>query len=422
MGNVAETNIVYEDVQRQYGPGSDFFRASQALTGLTTGLASGNVAQGLSNAAAPYLANQVGSYFDGLVNQAKAKGESTDGIEAARALAHAATGAAIAYMSGNNAASGAVGAVSGELMTKFAAQSLYPDKTLDQLTVAERNQVIAVASLASGLVGGAAGGSFEGAAVSAAAGYNAAVNNDLMLNWSGYPALSKGLAKGVGGKLKDDVNGLWQMAKHPINTLKSIKDLLSSPSAVLALGKDEVNRQLNEINYLIASYSDFDANLTDYQAELLGIRTGRFVTGVVELAAGAGGAVKSVAQLTEKLAAKFAVKETVVVSAESYAASSLQGARLSMQLSAETLAGVRAPTKITNYSTHIIKQMEGRDGGVGVSASALNDAFSHPIKIEYVPSPYGPTFKYTGNNAVVVVNPEGNAVTAWATNSAGVKK
>ena len=316
LGNVAETNIVYEDVQRQYGPGSDFFRASQALTGLATGLASGNVAQGLSNAAAPYLANQVGSYFDGLVNQAKAKGESTDGIEAARALAHAATGAAIAYMSGNNAASGAVGAVSGELMTKFAAQSLYPDKTLDQLTVAERNQVIAVASLASGLVGGAAGGSFEGAAVSAAAGYNAAVNNDLMLNWSGYPALSKGLAKGVGGKLKDDVNGLWQMARHPINTLKSIKDLLSSPSAVLALGKDEVNRQLNEINYLIASYSDFDANLTDYQAELLGIRTGRFVTGVVELAAGAGGAVKSVAQLTEKLAAKFAVRDAINVATE----------------------------------------------------------------------------------------------------------
>lgn len=106
------------------------------------------------------------------------------------------------------------------------------------------------------------------------------------------------------------------MARHPINTLKSIKDLLSSPSAVLALGKDEVNRQLNEINYLIASYSDFDANLTDYQAELLGIRTGRFVTGVVELAAGAGGAVKSVAQLTEKLAAKFAVRDAINVATE----------------------------------------------------------------------------------------------------------
>ena len=317
LGNVAQANIDYEDTQRQYGPGSDFFRASQALTGLATGLASGNVAQGLSNAAAPYLANQVGSYFDGLVNEAKAKGESIDGIEAARALAHAATGAAIAYMSGNNATSGAVGAVSGELMTKFAAQSLYPDKTLDQLTVAERNQVIAVAALASGLVGGAAGGSFEGAAVSAAAGYNAAVNNALLLNpLSGTKALLAGFTQGIGGKLKDDVSGLWQMAKHPINTLKSIKDLLSSPSAVLALGKDEVNRQLNEINYLIASYSDFDANLTDYQAEQLGIRTGHFVTGVAELAAGAGGAVKSVAQLTEKLAAKFAVKETALVSIE----------------------------------------------------------------------------------------------------------
>ena len=67
---------------------------------------------------------------------------------------------------------------------------------------------------------------------------------------------------------------------------------------------------------MIASYSDFDANLTDYQAELLGIRTGRFVTGVVELAAGAGGAVKSVAQLTEKLAAKFAVRDAINVATE----------------------------------------------------------------------------------------------------------
>lgn len=66
--------------------------------------------------------------------------------------------------------------------------------------------------------------------------------------------------------------------------------------------------------------------------------------------------------------------------------------------------------------------MVGRDGGIGVSKSAIGNAWSNPLKIEYVPSKYGPTFRYTGNNAVIVVNQEGKVVTGWAKSSSGTSK
>jgi hypothetical protein len=86
-------------------------------------------------------------------------------------------------------------------------------------------------------------------------------------------------------------------------------------------------------------------------------------------------------------------------------------AKLNMQLAAEQAAGVNAPTQITGYSSHALEQIAGRDGGIGVSQSALNNAWSNPLKIEYVPSKYGPTFRYTGSDAVIVVNTEGKVVT-----------
>jgi filamentous hemagglutinin len=103
-------------------------------------------------------------------------------------------------------------------------------------------------------------------------------------------------------------------------------------------------------------------------------------------------------------------------------ANTVSGARLTMQLSAEQAAGTRTPTAITSYSEHAAAQIAGRDGGIGVSPAAVNDAFANPVSIQYVPSKYGPTFKYTGQNATVVVNAQGNVVTAWGTSSAGVAK
>jgi hypothetical protein len=69
---------------------------------------------------------------------------------------------------------------------------------------------------------------------------------------------------------------------------------------------------------------------------------------------------------------------------------------------------------------HALGQIAGRDAGIGVSQSALEDAFANPNAIQYAPSAYGPTFRFVGNNATVVINAQGNVVTGWATSSAGV--
>ncbi|ANI60978.1 hypothetical protein PGR6_34050 [Pseudomonas sp. GR 6-02] len=107
---------------------------------------------------------------------------------------------------------------------------------------------------------------------------------------------------------------------------------------------------------------------------------------------------------------------------DSGAGSAANAARLKMQLVAEQAAGARAPTQITSYSNHALEQFAGRDGGIGVSPSALSSAWSSPLKIEYVPSKYGPTFRYTGADAVIVVNAEGKVVTGWGKSSSGTGK
>lgn len=74
------------------------------------------------------------------------------------------------------------------------------------------------------------------------------------------------------------------------------------------------------------------------------------------------------------------------------------------------------------HADHALEQFAGRDGGIGVSQSALNSAWSSPLKIEYVPSKYGPTFRYTGTDAVIVINAEGTVVTGWGKSSSGTGK
>jgi filamentous hemagglutinin len=76
-----------------------------------------------------------------------------------------------------------VGGVSGEAMAMLVHQQLYDGKPVSELTQAEKENIRAVATLASGLVGGVAGDGFENAATAASAGYNAAVNNVLDTFW-----------------------------------------------------------------------------------------------------------------------------------------------------------------------------------------------------------------------------------------------
>lgn len=80
-----------------------------------------------------------------------------------------------------------------------------------------------------------------------------------------------------------------------------------------------------------------------------------------------------------------------------------------------------APRNITGYTKHAEEQIAGRDGGVGVRREALEDAFANPTQsVERLVDQQGRvSYRYTGEDATVVVNEQGRVVTGWANNSSG---
>ena len=146
-----------------FGTGGKVQRAISAVTAAVQGLSGGNVAQAISGASAPYLAEKIH--------------ELTENNPETQAMAHAVLGAVTSYASGNSALAGAAGGVSGELMAQLVMKQLYPGKAVGDLSETEKQTVIALGTLAAGLAGGAAGDSTADAVAGAQAGKNAVENN-----------------------------------------------------------------------------------------------------------------------------------------------------------------------------------------------------------------------------------------------------
>jgi len=145
----AEAAALDKDIQAQWGMGSDFQRAAQAVTAALQGLAGGNMGAAISGAAAPYLA--------GIVK------DMTSGSPTANVMAHAVLGAALAQASGGNAAAGAAGGAIAPIAAKLITDALYPGRDVSTLTETEKQTVSALTTLAGGLAGSVAGDTLAGA-------------------------------------------------------------------------------------------------------------------------------------------------------------------------------------------------------------------------------------------------------------------
>ncbi|MGQ6041687.1 VENN motif pre-toxin domain-containing protein [Serratia sp. IR-2025] len=66
-------------------------------------------------------------------------------------------------LNNQSAAAGGLGAGGGELTARYIAGQLFPDKTAEQLSESEKQQVSALSQLAAGLAGGLATGDTAGA-------------------------------------------------------------------------------------------------------------------------------------------------------------------------------------------------------------------------------------------------------------------
>lgn len=152
----------YKTTQAQWGTGSAIQQGIQAATAAIQGLAGGNIAQALSGAAAPYLAEII---------------KKTAPDESSRIIAHAVLGAVVAQASGNSGMAGAAGAATTALIGESLKKSLYGDIPVSQLNEEQKQTLVALGSLAAGLTGGLAGGDSAGSMAGAQAGKNEISNN-----------------------------------------------------------------------------------------------------------------------------------------------------------------------------------------------------------------------------------------------------
>ncbi|HAS1236695.1 hemagglutinin repeat-containing protein [Enterobacter cloacae] len=167
--NALRETGAYKTTTAKYGTGSDLQRGIQAATAALQGLAGSDLKAALAGASAPELAYRIGH------------GMGIDNNTAAKTIAHAILGGAVAALQGNNAAAGAAGAVTGELAAKAIMASLYPGKTAGELDESQKQTISSLATIASGMAGGLAGDSTASAAAGAQAGKSSAENNSLAL-------------------------------------------------------------------------------------------------------------------------------------------------------------------------------------------------------------------------------------------------
>ncbi|WP_269778402.1 hemagglutinin repeat-containing protein [Pectobacterium brasiliense] len=205
----------YKAEMQKYGTGSDFQRAAQAATAAIQALAGGDIQKAIASGASPYLAQLVKD-----VTIPKDESKITASDIAANAMAHAVVGAVVAQLSGQDAAVGAIGASSGELIARAIMADQYPGKTANDLTEEEKQSVSALSTLASGLVSGLASNNTASAASGAQSGRNAVENNYLN---KGRPVAFAEKLKACNGDPSCEQGMRKDMAKESAENIQKLK-------------------------------------------------------------------------------------------------------------------------------------------------------------------------------------------------------
>ena len=156
---------ISQRAQQDYGVGSSFQKASQAVTAVVQAAMGGSVGGALAGAAAPYLAQTVK--------------KMTEDDPKANLMAHAVLGAVLARAGGNSALAGAAGAVVAEKTAQLIKEKLYGDVSNENLTQEQKQTISSLSTLAAGLSGSLVGKDALNAVAAAQVGKNAVENNQL---------------------------------------------------------------------------------------------------------------------------------------------------------------------------------------------------------------------------------------------------
>ncbi|ELT2382728.1 hemagglutinin repeat-containing protein [Shigella sonnei] len=240
----------YREVMKGYGTGSTPQMVVQAITGVLGGLNAGNPGQALAGGLNPAVAQ--------LIKQ------STGDNREANLMAHAVWGAFAAQLGGNNVASGAAGAFSGELAARYIIDNYYGGRT-DNLSEQERQQISMLATIASGIAGGLAGNSTASAGTGAQAGRNSAENNMLNVIATETAAnTAAAIAGATGNASKDtgndnswDTGGGCEGSREQCAVRDPSRDGTRGPGHVLNGDNTDENKQPN-LGKDVASATDKD--------------------------------------------------------------------------------------------------------------------------------------------------------------------
>ena len=193
---------ISQRAQQDYGVGSSFQKASQAVTAVVQAAMGGSIGGAMAGAAAPYLAQTVK--------------QMTDGDPNANLMAHAVLGAVLARASGNSALAGAAGAVAAQETERLIREHLYGGASNESLTPEQKATISSLSTLAAGVSGSLVGKDALNAVAAAQVGKNAVENNHLTILEKAHLDTLKtefkksclGVASTACTSMADDINAL----------------------------------------------------------------------------------------------------------------------------------------------------------------------------------------------------------------------
>ncbi|MGK9416209.1 hemagglutinin repeat-containing protein [Pseudomonas cedrina] len=241
---------ISQRAQQDYGVGSSFQKASQAVTAVVQAAMGGSVGGALAGAAAPYLAETVK--------------DMTKGDPNANLMAHAVLGAVLAKAGGNSALSGAVGAVAAEGTARLIKESLYGDVSNENLSEGQKQTISSLATLAGGLSGSLTGKGALDAVAAAQVGKNAVENN--LLSPANESLLQKARDSFKRNKYTvEDAKTLIALDQRDQISNALVERLRRNPDSMSAADKAAAQAYLADYaNALVAAYGQGEADRRIY--------------------------------------------------------------------------------------------------------------------------------------------------------------
>lgn len=241
---------INQRAQQDYGVGSSFQKASQAVTAVVQAAMGGSVGGALAGAAAPYLAETI---------RDRTKGDPT-----ANLMAHAVLGAVLAKAGGNSALAGAAGAVAAEETARLIKEHLYGVVSNESLTQEQKQTIASLSTLAGGLSGSLTGKGALDAVAAAQVGKNAVENNLLS------PA-NKSLLQKARDAIKhkkytiEDAKTLIALDQQDQISDALVERLRRNSDSMSAADKDAAQAYLTDYtNALVAAYGQGEADRRIY--------------------------------------------------------------------------------------------------------------------------------------------------------------